>query len=222
MSISYLYTCANTRYSNIDSSLKQRGVNGIISLLAPRPIQTRTQNIFLEQDLNNNSKLNVQTYQLTNGDILECMIKDGMKNGPATLTFVDSQNRVCIEKLTYKDDIKVGKWIRTYDNGVVFEGMFKDGKAEGPATLTMTNGDILECLLVNGKKEGPATLTMANGDVEKFSFINGKANGLSTIYFNNGDVEKFTIIDGKVNGPAIRLFKNGDVEEFMIKDGKRV
>jgi hypothetical protein len=129
---------------------------------------------------------------------------------------------VKVEEGDYKDNRKVGMWIKYYPDGKTpkLKGEYVNNRPEGSYVKYHSNGKI--------KEIGSVMLSInvdslkrfhENGTLEYESVLNdqGKEQGSVKYFYSNGQLEfEYNVQEGIPVGEATRYYENGDVKEVLV------
>lgn len=128
-----------------------------------------------------------------NGNSLECIYKNGVKMGPATLVYANGNTL----KFTFVNDVREGNAEFRHVNGNVLKFGYQKGKKEGVATLSYKNGDVLYLMYKNDKKEGEAERVYEDGRILQFHYKDDVKEG-DAFFQSTKWCEEFTYVNGKI------------------------
>ena len=186
----------------------------------------------IKENKKNNEKIieiiqsmNKKLEELTN----KCNIKIGVKNypegkyegelvnnmreGKGKLYYINNEKymgKIYIGE--WKNDLRNGKGVETWNDGERFVGNFKNDKREGYGIYYHSNGDIYEGNYKNGKTEGFGVEYYSNGDKYEGRFKNGNKEGQGVYYFENGNREIGYYRNNESIGKAVLLTVNNEIQ----------
>ncbi len=165
-----------------------------------------------------------QSFEVYKNDTINFRDKNNKKQG--LWIFFDSYKEKIIEKGTYKDGRKDGKWTTFYPSGKIkHEITFKEGKAIGPAKFYYESGVLSEEGYWNiDHWEGKYRYYYTNGKMAYDWHYNkkGKRTGEQKYYYDNGNIKYAGVWnDGKTTG-ALKMFNDSGllVAERIYENGK--
>lgn len=125
-----------------------------------------------------------------------------------------------IEEGHYKDDRKVGTWIRYYNDGITpkLKGEYENNRPSGTYIKYYPNGKVQEIGSFElGQYKDSLKRFHENGTIEyaaKYD-ANGES-GKVKYFYPNGQVEfEYEAANGVAKGKAVRYYENGDVKEIL-------
>lgn len=129
-----------------------------------------------------------------------------------------------IEEGDYKDDRKVGIWIKYHNDGVTprLKGEYDFGRPKGSFTKYYPNGKVQEeGVYDKGKYLGAMKRYYEDGTLMyDGNYDNeGQESGKIVYYYPNGKVEyEYTAKEGVPTGKGVRYWPNGDIKEEVTFD----
>ncbi len=136
---------------------------------------------------------------------------------------------------SYKNDLREGKGVYTYEDGRSYDGDWKNDKREGKGVFKFANGGSYDGYWKNDNMEGKGVFTFANGGSYLGTYKNDKKEGKGVRTFavngstteagdshkiNAGDVCDCEWKDDKRNGACRYTFFNGEVYACMFVEGR--
>ena len=89
----------------------------------------------------------------------------------------------------WKNDMREGRGIETWEDGDKFEGYFINGQREGRGIYYFHDGDRFEGQYRNGKREGPGIYYYKNGDRKISNYFNDNSVGKVIKIFASGQIQ---------------------------------
>jgi antitoxin component YwqK of YwqJK toxin-antitoxin module len=129
-----------------------------------------------------------------------------------------------IEEGDYKDDRKIGIWIKYHNDGVTprLKGEYDFGRPKGAFTKYYPNGKVQEeGVYDKGKYLGAMKRYYEDGTIMYAGNYDGEGqeSGKIVYYYPNGKVEyEYTAKDGVPSGKGVRYWPNGDIKEEVTFD----
>jgi antitoxin component YwqK of YwqJK toxin-antitoxin module len=129
-----------------------------------------------------------------------------------------------IEEGDYKDDRKIGIWIKYHNDGVTprLKGEYDFGRPKGSFTKYYPNGKVQEeGVYDKGKYLGAMKRYYEDGTLMYDGNYDGEGleNGKIVYYYPNGKVEyEYTAKAGTPSGKGVRYWPNGDIKEEVVFD----
>jgi antitoxin component YwqK of YwqJK toxin-antitoxin module len=129
-----------------------------------------------------------------------------------------------IEEGDYKDDRKVGIWIKYHNDGITprLKGEYDFGRPKGSFTKYYPNGKVQEeGVYDKGKYLGAMKRYYEDGTIMYTGNYDGDGleSGKVVYYYPNGKVEyEYTAKAGVPSGKGVRYWPNGDVKEEVTFD----
>ena len=138
---------------------------------------------------------------------------NNMREGKGKLYYINNEKymgKIYIGE--WKNDLRNGKGVETWNDGERFVGNFKNDKREGYGIYYHSNGDIYEGNYKNGKTEGFGVEYYSNGDKYEGRFKNGNKEGQGVYYFENGNREISFYHNDETIGKSVLLTVNNEIE----------
>ena len=138
---------------------------------------------------------------------------NNMREGKGKLYYINNEKymgKIYIGE--WKNDLRNGKGVETWNDGERFVGNFKNDKREGYGIYYYSNGDIYEGNYKNGKTEGFGVEYYSNGDKYEGRFKNGNKEGQGVYYFENGNREISFYHNDETIGKSVLLTVNNEIE----------
>ena len=138
---------------------------------------------------------------------------NNMREGKGKLYYINNEKymgKIYIGE--WKNDLRNGKGVETWNDGERFVGNFKNDKREGYGIYYFSNGDIYEGNWKNGKKEGFGVDYYTDGDKYEGRFKNGNKEGQGVYYFENGNREISFYHNDETIGKSVLLTVNNEIE----------
>ena len=138
---------------------------------------------------------------------------NNMREGKGKLYYINNEKymgKIYIGE--WKNDLRNGKGVETWNDGERFVGNFKNDKREGYGIYYFSNGDIYEGNYKNGKTEGFGVEYYSNGDKYEGRFKNGNKEGQGVYYFENGNREIGYYHNNESIGKAVLLTVNNEIQ----------
>jgi len=138
---------------------------------------------------------------------------NNMREGKGKLYYINNEKymgKIYIGE--WKNDLRNGKGVETWNDGERFVGNFKNDKREGYGIYYHSNGDIYEGNYKNGKTEGFGVEYYSNGDKYEGRFKNGNKEGQGVYYFENGNREISFYHNDETIGKSVLLTVNNEIQ----------
>jgi antitoxin component YwqK of YwqJK toxin-antitoxin module len=125
-----------------------------------------------------------------------------------------------IEEGNYKDNRKVGVWLKYYTDGVTLKQKitYVNNRPEGPYTKYHSNGLVKEIGNISKNQFKDSLKRYHDNGVLSYAayYQSGVEKGTVKFYYSNGQLEfQYSALGGKPSGKATRYYENGDVKEIL-------
>jgi hypothetical protein len=120
----------------------------------------------------------------------------------------------------FKDGLKHGKGVYSWEGGDRYEGEFVDDRMSGRGKWRFANGDLYDGEVKAGAISGRGTYTSKSGDTFTGSFLNGKPHGVGVYQFASGDRYEGEMVAGALQGKGRYIMKSGDRIEAPFVNGR--
>ncbi len=130
-------------------------------------------------------------------------------------------NEGIVEEGNYKDDRKIGVWIKYHLDGKTprLKANYVDGRPNGLFQKFSDKGVLLkDGSFVNKHHVGPLKIYDREGNIQQEKKFNddGKIEGREVFYFPDGTIEYELNYDNGVKvGQAVRYYPNGDIKKII-------
>jgi hypothetical protein len=120
----------------------------------------------------------------------------------------------------FREGVKHGQGVYTWDNGNRYEGFFANDVPEGIGKYVFATGDTYQGEMKAGSLTGRGIYVTKAGDTQEGTFVDARLNGVGIYRFANGDRYEGETSQGRLHGKGRYYIQGGDRIEGAFVDGK--